>query len=159
MSETGLPKLGSTLYQAFIEFPGSALTIPRQQDPSVAAMPSTITSGESKAAIDESLYRLCLSSDTVSSILAKDPTLAPGEAWKKLVGSHVKLPHESPDARELGKGNVSSDEIKKAQACGKWGNTEPSELFLRVSLFALNLIKLAYANYCEAIPRCALYAK
>ncbi|KAI0132618.1 hypothetical protein BJ170DRAFT_255175 [Xylariales sp. AK1849] len=132
MSTTGIPKLGSSLYQAFIEFPQSALTIPRQQDPKAAAMPSASATGQSQHRLGETLTQLCQSNDSVSSLLAKDPTLSPGEAWKKLYHHHTTRPHGSEAVRDIGRGTVESDQLLQAQSCGKWGQHQPSELFLRL---------------------------
>jgi hypothetical protein len=132
MPSTGLPKLRSALYQALVEFPSSALTISRQRDPSTT--PAAI-SGESKAKIDDSLYQLCQSPESVSSLVAKYPTITPGEAWDKLCTPNTKISPELPqDVKDLGKGTVAANELEKAQACGKWGQTQPSELFLRVDM-------------------------
>lgn len=81
--------------------------------------------------ISDNIFALCTSSESVSSLLAQDPTLAPGEAWKKLYGHHVSKP-SSKDVNAAGKGSVSKEELERAAKCGKWGPTQPSELFLRV---------------------------
>jgi hypothetical protein len=133
---TGLPKFGNVLYQTLIEFPCSALTIARQQDLKAVTMPSATESREySKYKIKESLAALCQSSETVSSLLAEDPTLAPGDAWKKLYSHHLRHSLESKDIRDIGRGGLDESELKIASDCGKWGPEEPSELFLRVSCF------------------------
>ena len=36
--------------------------------------------------ISDTVYGLCTSKDSVSSLVAADPELSPGEAWKKLGG-------------------------------------------------------------------------
>ena len=80
--------------------------------------------------ISQKVYELCRSSVTVSSEFAHDPTLVPGHVVKKLYGEDTggheehkvfKQPHPTAEA------------LDRAYQCGKWGNTRPSDLFLRVS--------------------------
>lgn len=133
-SATGLPKLGNALYQTLVEFPCSALTIQRQQDLTAVTMPKAAESPEaSKYKIKQSLAELCQSTETVSSLLAQDPTVAPGAAWKKLYGHHARHSLGSPDIRDIGRGAVDESELELALKCGRWGQNEPSKLFLRVS--------------------------
>ena len=88
--------------------------------------------------ISHRLIELCTSSESVSSLLAKDPTLAPGDAWKLLYGHHNSSDRkvEEHEANGIAAGSSeppsSSDELQRAAKCGKWGPTKPSELFLRV---------------------------
>jgi hypothetical protein len=88
--------------------------------------------------ISDSLLRLCTSGESVSSLLAEDPTLAPGDAWEKLYGEHaIKVALDGGHRRQDSGKSISSDsephdELGKAAKCGKWGPTKPSELFLRV---------------------------
>ncbi|KAK8051092.1 hypothetical protein PG993_002477 [Apiospora rasikravindrae] len=146
-NNTGYPKLGSTLYQAFVEFPVSAFTIPRQQDIDYSAMHSTngnttattTTLAHHKAAegvsdykIVPELVQLCQEPESVSSRLAKQPDLAPGTAWKHLYSRHERQLSKARDIRDIGKGSLADGELEKARQCGKWGPTEPSDLFLRL---------------------------
>jgi len=88
--------------------------------------------------ISHHLIDFCTSSESVSSLLAKDPTLAPDDAWKQLYGHR----HSSDRKIEVNEANgaaagpsepqLSSDELQRAAECGKWGPSKPSELFLRV---------------------------
>lgn len=83
-------------------------------------------------------YKLCTSGESVSALLAADPTLAPGDAWHKLFGHHVsKATTSSHAADDAGKNEVSKADLERAAKCGKWGPTQPSELFLRVGLQSL----------------------
>lgn len=80
--------------------------------------------------IPDKIVQLCTNGESVSKLLAADPTLAPGEAWKKLYG------HEKSDSKSTAKrhrDDHTPQDIETALACGKWGPTRPSELFLRVS--------------------------
>ncbi|KAI2618780.1 IQ calmodulin-binding motif protein [Hypoxylon sp. NC1633] len=87
---------------------------------------------ESPFKVSERLYQLCQSSQSVSSALAQDPSSIPGEVWKKLFGHYNHEHGFKGDVRDITKGSLSSEEILRAQACGKWGSQKPSELFLRV---------------------------
>lgn len=89
--------------------------------------------------ISEQIVRLCTSSESVSSLLARDSTLSPGNAWEKLYGHHVTKAAEK-NTHEVDKANNESNseptehlKLKKAAECGKWGPTKPSDLFLAVS--------------------------
>lgn len=89
-------------------------------------------SGSSVKPISDELYALCTSNESVSSILAKDPTAKPGDAWKKLYGHDHKLGKRKSFT---GVSQSATDEelLRRTAECGKWGPTQPSELFLRVS--------------------------
>ena len=84
--------------------------------------------------ISEKVHKLCTSSESVSSLLAQDPTMAPGEAWKKLYGGHAAGEKESKKTSKAHRDDITPDDLKRALECGSWGPTQPSELFLRVSL-------------------------
>ncbi|KAK2067230.1 hypothetical protein P8C59_000988 [Phyllachora maydis] len=77
-------------------------------------------------AVSDRLAALCTSADSVSSLLAADPTLAPGEAWKRLYGDHA--------------GRVALA-LEQAARCGKWGPTRPSDLFLHMYDAALRTLE------------------
>lgn len=129
---SGAQKFSSALYQGLIEFPLSALTISRQQDPKAVEMAKSHSSDSSAYTMDESFCQLCQSSETVSSLLAQDPTLSPGDAWRKLYKNHSKLGDKHRDIRDMGKGSVDGEELNKARECGKWGSNNPSHMFLRL---------------------------
>jgi hypothetical protein len=82
--------------------------------------------------ISDSVYELCHGSVTVSSELAKDPTLAPGDIYKKLYGKAIRNA-ENGKSSKSSPGPVPESELKRAEECGQWGPTKPSELFLSVS--------------------------
>ncbi|KAE9971731.1 hypothetical protein BLS_004335 [Venturia inaequalis] len=81
--------------------------------------------------ISDKVYAWCTSKDSVSNELAKDRSLSPGDAVKKLYGEgdgiHLSekkaLPHREPATQE---------ELERAFQCGNFGPTRPSELFLRI---------------------------
>ncbi|OTB13964.1 hypothetical protein K445DRAFT_319497 [Daldinia sp. EC12] len=106
--------------------------MPSTQDANVLA--------ESPFMVSEQLYELCLSSESVSSALAKDASLTPGEAWKKLFGCHDHDHGSKGDVRNIGKDSLSPKELEKARACGKWGSQKPSDLFLRIYHDALSTL-------------------
>ena len=81
--------------------------------------------------ITDKVYELCTGDKTVSSELARDPSLAPGKVHEKLYGrdpaglaehKHFQEPRSAPTEAEL----------QRAYECGKWGPTKPSKLFLQV---------------------------
>jgi hypothetical protein len=88
--------------------------------------------------ISEKVYKLCTSSESVSALLAKDPALAPGDAWRKLYGGHSAGEKESTATAKAHRDDVSPEDLQRAFECGNWGPTKPSELFLRVSTLVPN---------------------
>jgi hypothetical protein len=88
---------------------------------------------DSRYRITDRLYKWCQSEDSVSSLLAADPKLAPGDAWQKLFHGHHFSSGEQDYIRNVGKARISDEEMRRARLCGKWGSNEPSDLFLRVS--------------------------
>lgn len=148
-SGTPIVNVGSVLYQTAVELPYRSLTTPRQRDLSAGRDKSTKPSadtmldsadkkklkngGQFTGPISDEFYKLYTSPQSVSSVLAEDPPLSPGEAWTKLYGH---LPAKLSGARAIhhaGKYEHSEDDLKKAAECGHWGPTQPSELFLKVS--------------------------
>lgn len=122
------------IIQLFIVFPYSVLTIPRQRkllndqkthDPPVSSLePATM--------ISDKVYKLCTSKESVSALLAADPNLAPGDAWKQLYGDQPtsgsnKIPKEKRTP-------ATPEDLQRAFECGNWGPTKPSELFLQVRI-------------------------
>jgi hypothetical protein len=78
--------------------------------------------------ISNKVYNLCRSDKSISSELAKDPTNAPGEVSRKLFGSDA-LDHD--EAKPFKDTKPGSEDTGRAFECGKWGNTRPSDLFLK----------------------------
>lgn len=119
------------LIQIFVIFPYSALTIPRPS-PRTATKPTRDTSDSEDSSVtmvSDRVHELCTSKQSVSALLAQDPTIAPGDAWKTLYGN---LPSEAGSAgteRE----DSTPDDLKRVAECGNWGPTQPSELFLKAS--------------------------
>ncbi|KAJ5667673.1 uncharacterized protein N7477_006243 [Penicillium maclennaniae] len=80
------------------------------------------------------IYALCKQSQTVTSELARQPSQCPAAVFKKLYGNHH---HVLSISRDTFKG-LSAEEfheknkLQRAHACGNWGSSEPSELFLHV---------------------------
>ncbi|ORY65156.1 uncharacterized protein BCR38DRAFT_192318 [Pseudomassariella vexata] len=137
---SSLQNLGSALYQALVEFPSSALTIPRQQDLKSTQMPRSHPLEASKYSIGDSLYNECRSSKSVSALVAEDVTVSPGDAWKKGFGHYVKGDNDHAGIRDIGKGLVDDAALLRARDCGKWGKRDPSELFLRLYHDALSTL-------------------
>ncbi|KAK5994201.1 hypothetical protein PT974_07644 [Cladobotryum mycophilum] len=87
--------------------------------------------------VSQHVVRLCQEAETVSSILANDPTVAPGEAVKRLYGHHKKDVHQIPNRDRPAS---SSEELESAFKCGRWGPTMPSPLFLHAFADSLNCL-------------------
>lgn len=83
--------------------------------------------------ISDRLYELCNSSESVSTVLARDLKITPGEAWKKLYGHDARKPVGRKSSDATSKATSADEVLERAAKCGKWGPTQPSELFLRVS--------------------------
>jgi hypothetical protein len=131
----------NVLFQLCVIFPYSALTIRRQShlpplrltaDSVTLPKHNLLTAEDSATMISDKVYKLCMSMESVSSLLAKDPTLTPGEAWKKLYGHHAAGEKESKSIARAHRDEITPEDLKRAAECGKWGPTQPSELFLRV---------------------------
>lgn len=136
--------LGSAAYQTLVELPYRSVTVPRQknlynkerQDEKMAGQFELESDDGCQFAspISDKFYHLFTSNNSVSSLLALDPTMSPGDAWHKLYGHHagkLSSPHSIDHA---GKHVPSPHELKRAADCGHWGPTQPSQLFLTVSL-------------------------
>jgi hypothetical protein len=82
----------------------------------------------------ENVLQLCQATETASSVLAKDPTAAPGDVVKKLYGHHKKIFNREP---EKDRGTTSAQLQEQALKCGRWGPTQPSPLFLQAYADAL----------------------
>jgi hypothetical protein len=129
----------SLFIQVFVIFPYSALTIQRQRDllalknQSIDQTADAQSKNESRVMISDKVYKLCTSNETVSSILAKDPTIAPGDAWKQLYGAHAAGEKESKATARSHRDTHTPEDLQRALECGNWGPTQPSELFLKVS--------------------------
>ena len=80
--------------------------------------------------ISEKVYKLCHEAETVSSEMAKDPSLAPGDIYQRLYARHDQSQvanKESQNGKE-----ITQEDLERAAQCGNWGPTKPSATFLRV---------------------------
>lgn len=135
--------IASAAYQVFIQLPYSALTTPRQaelpEQGDDQEMPGKIKrygkeGNQIGGPVSDELFKLVTSPESVSSLLAQDPSLSPGRAWQKLYGDYDGKPGSSHSNHEAGGSLAPEDALKRAAECGHWGPTQPSELFLSVSL-------------------------
>ena len=78
--------------------------------------------------LSDETVKLCQDERTVSAEFAKNPTEAPIDIIKRLYSSHK--PSVNHHGAEQQPATVA--DIERARQCGKWGPTQPSELFLRV---------------------------
>lgn len=135
--------LGSVFYQTLVELPYRSVTTPRQRKPSKhgdagedmseKTERSLKDGGQFTGPISNEFYNLFVSPESVSSVLAQDPTTSPGDAWQKLYKHHVGKPSGPASIHQAGKQIPTEDNLKKAAECGHWGPTQPSDLFLKVS--------------------------
>ncbi|KZF19543.1 phospholipase D/nuclease [Xylona heveae TC161] len=80
--------------------------------------------------VSEKVYNLCRSDQSVSSELAKNPTQSVSHVVKHLYGERaVSVATENPMPKKL---EPTAEDLQRAFECGKWGNSRPSELFLRI---------------------------
>ncbi|TAQ84381.1 hypothetical protein B7494_g7295 [Chlorociboria aeruginascens] len=87
--------------------------------------------------VSQHVFQLCQASETVSSVLAKNPTEAPGDVAKKLYGKYKKNLHHDPEKHRPA---PSPQDRDMALKCGRWGPTLPSPLFLQAYADALNCL-------------------
>lgn len=149
------------LFQLCVVFPYNALTIRRQSrlplfptDAETRRQPGLPSAQYNAAMISDKVYKLCTSPESVSSLLAKDPTLTPGEAWKKLYDGHAAWEKDSKDTARAHRDQIITEDLKRAAECGKWGPTQPSELFLRV-YFSKDSPSIFYSKL-SAMYRCTM---
>lgn len=79
--------------------------------------------------VSQHVFDLCQAGDTVSSVLATDPSQPPGDIVKKLYGHHEHGLHHGLTTGE--DKNSANDTSENALQCGRWGPTNPSPLFLQ----------------------------
>lgn len=131
--------LGSAVYQTLVELPYRSITVPRQRDSKkedekmTGQLDDDANDGcQFTSPISDKFYELFTSSESVSAVLANDPSMSPGDAWKKLYGHHVGKLSGPHSINHAGKHVPSENELKRAAECGHWGPTQPSPLFLTV---------------------------
>ncbi|POR39603.1 Uncharacterized protein TPAR_00210 [Tolypocladium paradoxum] len=87
--------------------------------------------------VSEHVFKLCQDTETVSSVLAKNPTEAPGDVVERLYGHHTKDLSHNPDGNRPA---PSPEALKMACKCGRWGPTKPSPPFLQAFADCLNCL-------------------
>ncbi|RGP69718.1 hypothetical protein FSPOR_4530 [Fusarium sporotrichioides] len=94
--------------------------------------------------VSRHVYDLCHATETVSSVLAKDPSQSPGDIVKKLYGHHEHSLHHSGSTRKPtappSPPNEAVAAVEKTRQCGHWGSTIPSQLFLKAFADALQCL-------------------
>lgn len=136
---------GSLVYQTLVELPYRSVTVPRQRRLSKnedEKMSGQLSDDDPDDADDncqfasppsDKLCHLFTSSESVSSVLAADPSMSPGDAWHKLYGSHLGKRSGPHSVEHAGKHVPSAHALRKVAECGHWGPTQPSDLFLTAS--------------------------
>lgn len=96
----------------------------------------------------DTVHKLLVSRDTVSSLLAADKTLSPGDAAQKLFHSHGFSVHEHKAPKE--RTPASPEDLQRIAAVGNFGSSKPSEKFLRIWLDSLGPLEHdALAGVCS----------
>ena len=88
--------------------------------------------------VSEHVYKLCQETETVSSALARDPTLAPGDVVKRLYGHHKIDLNKNPEGFRT---TPTAEEQELAFKCGRWGPSRPSPLFLQAFADSLKCLE------------------
>lgn len=86
--------------------------------------------GEMPSSISNRVIELCQEKQSVSSLLAADPSLLPKDAAHRLYSTHPVsvLDSSPPKHRQI----ATPEELERAFSCGNFGQTRPSDLFLRI---------------------------
>jgi hypothetical protein len=99
--------------------------------------------------LSDKVLKLATETPSVTQLLEKDPSKAPLAVAKELFGhenitlgdSNKSSPAasgaSSPNGTSLHYAEATDDELEKARRCGNWGNSQPSETFLRMYHAAL----------------------
>lgn len=87
--------------------------------------------------VSDHVVKLCCDSTTVSSELAKDPSVAPATIIDRIYGRYSR--NRTCDASTQ-RQPPSAQQLETALKCGKWGPTAPSPLFLQAFSDALNCL-------------------
>jgi phosphatidylserine/phosphatidylglycerophosphate/cardiolipin synthase-like enzyme len=78
--------------------------------------------------ISDRIYRFCTTPESVSSELARNPSGESDHLAESLYGSeHAAITEHKSHIRQP----ASAAELQRAQECGTWGDSNPSELFLQ----------------------------
>ncbi|EKG19053.1 Phospholipase D/Transphosphatidylase [Macrophomina phaseolina MS6] len=82
------------------------------------------------SSISNRVIELCQEKQSVSSLLAADPSLLPKDAAHRLYSTHPVsvLDSSPPKHRQI----ATPEELERAFSCGNFGQTRPSDLFLRI---------------------------
>ncbi|KAH8156806.1 hypothetical protein CIB48_g11443 [Xylaria polymorpha] len=78
------------------------------------------------------IFRWCHSEKSVSSLIAENPNLTPGEAWQKLFHGEDLSSSGPGDTRNAGTETTTDEELRQTRSCGKWGSRQPSDLFIKL---------------------------
>lgn len=138
-----LQAIVSFFIQLFVIFPYNALTTPRhgplrspKKISSKSARANDDTNRSNPKMVSDGLHKLCTNKESVSALLAEDPTIAPGDAWKRLYGSYVPtVKNAAVLDRDSKEHSVRAEDLQRIAECGNWGPSQPSELFLKVRTF------------------------
>jgi hypothetical protein len=89
--------------------------------------------------ISDKVLSVCTISQSVSSLLADNPRMSPSEAWRSLYDHAALTRNEKVNSEGKHGEVVGSYDLERARRCGRWGPTNPSNLFLRVKVFEIHV--------------------
>ncbi|TVY42488.1 hypothetical protein LSUB1_G003283, partial [Lachnellula subtilissima] len=92
--------------------------------------------------VSQHVLDLCQATDSVSSVLARTPTEAPGTIVKQLYGHCKQDLHHEPEGygHRFTPSPLQPMELELAFKCGRWGPSHPSPLFLQAFADSLNCL-------------------
>jgi len=80
--------------------------------------------------ISDKVYDLCTKVPSISDELAHDPKLSPKDAIEKLFGGEkTRILERKPPKERV---PATEEDLERARQCGRFGESNPSELFLRI---------------------------
>ncbi|OJJ76242.1 hypothetical protein ASPBRDRAFT_192399 [Aspergillus brasiliensis CBS 101740] len=95
--------------------------------------------------LSDTVYELCHDEKTVTSELLQDPSQSPTKLFQKLYHDRKSKSHKSGSNESVDK---DENELRKVLQCGNWGNSQPSDLFLKVT--NLSILSSSSLKFWEA---------
>lgn len=105
--------------------------------------------------VPDNVYGLCHSERTVTSELARDPTQTPLRAFHGLYRGQKGKKSGLAEKKAV---QDADDSLRRAYECGRWGDTKPSPLFLKVSGLSSYAYFLSDIEKID-IPRCSMHPR
>ena|ERR1700753_871455 len=87
--------------------------------------------------LSDKILKWTTETPSVTQLLEKDPTKSPAAVAKELFGHEAISNGHSNSLSASASASLSEAELERTRKCGKWGNSQPSELFLSMLHAAL----------------------